>query len=607
MQLREETKIVQSSTILVGKVTSTNFFRELPVVVAAYSKEKNQRTIVHYTALHEPGPYELIVPQGNYYIVAFADKNNNLQYDQGEPAGQYIGAEPLSASAGGVVSEIDIVLSNPTPGQIDFPINTTLPPRKIKTRHYTSPGAIANLDNGLFSEEFGRKGFQTPLEFFKEVGGNIYFLEAYDPNKIPILFVHGAAGSPQNWKTFFAGIDRTKYQPWFFYYPSGSSLDSMSNLLFWKLLNLQSKYKFKQLCITAHSMGGLVVRSFLVNQGSYFPSVTKFISISTPWGGEPLAEAGVKYSPAVIPAWRDMQPNGEFIELLFSKKMPERVEYFLFFGHKGNRNPLRPNNDKVVTLASQLDQRSQRDAKMIYGFNEDHVSILSSKQVLAQYRGVLAAAYEKSTDEINASGNKLRVDFSFDVSEELPRPRSILLLRSADKHQTESWLYLNPEDSRQEQGPFPPGRYEVTMLAPAFAPYPASRLITIAEDSVPSVEFSMKPRGNITGYVVKAKKSNNQAGAYLEPDTEIQIQTITLRGGEITRTLIPSEEELSYSDHYLTETDYAAKGVFYFYGLPAGEYELKINAGGYKQYSGTYKVRLGHYENAIAIKLMEID
>lgn len=145
----------------------------------------------------------------------------------------------------------------------------------------------------------------------------------------------------------------------------------------------------------------------------------------------------------------------------------------------------------------------------------------------------------------------------------------------------------------------------MSLLAPAYAPDPSSISITIDENSVTRVEFSMKPRGSLSGYVVKTKQSNNQAGAFLEPDPEIQIQTITLRGGEITRTLIPVEEELSYPDHYLTETDYAAQGVFYFYGLPAGEYELTITANGYQQYSETHKVRPGQYENAIAIKLVE--
>ena len=145
------------------------------------------------------------------------------------------------------------------------------------------------MDDFVFSDEYGKKGLWTGLEFFRKIGGNVYFLEAYDPAKIPILFVHGAAGSPQNWQTFFESIDRNKYQPWFFYYPSGASIDSMSYLLLWKLQNLQAKYKFKELYITAHSMGGLVVRSFIVNYGHFFPSIANFISISTPWGGEELA------------------------------------------------------------------------------------------------------------------------------------------------------------------------------------------------------------------------------------------------------------------------------------------------------------------------------
>ena len=78
------------------------------------------------------------------------------------------------------------------------------------------------------------------------------------------------------------------------------------------------------------------------------------------------------------------------------------------------------------------------------------------------------------------------------------------------------------------------------------------------------------------------------------------------RGCGITRTLIPlKEEDISYSDHYLSGTDYAAKGAFYFYGLSAGEYELTINAKGYEQYSEIRNVRPGQYENAMAIELVE--
>ncbi|MCP4105416.1 MAG: alpha/beta hydrolase [Desulfobacteraceae bacterium] len=622
MHLREEAKSARKSAVLVGNVSSALPFRDAPVVVAAYSEKDSKRTIVHYTTLHEPGPYELMVPNGIHNIVAFADKNKNLIYDKGEPAGQILSAEQVSAPVGGVTGNLDIVISEHNSKKIDFPVGSELPPKKYRNFHSTCPGAIAKVEDVLFSDEYGKKGFWTGLEFFREIGGNVYFLEAYDPAKIPILFVHGAAGSPQNWQTFFKSIDRSKYQPWFFYYPSGSSIDSISYLLLWKLQNLWAKYEFRELYITAHSMGGLVVRSFLVNYGHFFPGITNFISISTPWGGEALAELGVKYSPAVIPAWRDMQPGSEFINSIFRKKMPPTVEYYLFFGHKGNRNMLRPNNDKVVTLASQLDHRSQREAKMVYGFNEDHVSILSSKQVISQYNAILADIYQKTKGTDKISGNRLCVDFSFDFPKDLPRPMSSLLLRPAGKKGDEIWLSLNPEDTGREYGPFPSGNYEVSMIAPAFVPEPVSISVSIEEGTVPIVEFSMKPVGILRGYVVKNEQRYIPLGKYRQADTEVQIQSITLRGGGINRTLIPLqekdvsyseysilipllEEKLNFAEYYLSATDFVFKGLFFFFGLPAGEYELVINAKGYEQYSEICNVRLGQYQNVMLIELVK--
>ena len=53
----------------------------------------------------------------------------------------------------------------------------------------------------------------------------LFLLAPYDPDKIPILFVHGANGTPEGWKMIVEQIDRKKYQPWFYYYPSGFRLN----------------------------------------------------------------------------------------------------------------------------------------------------------------------------------------------------------------------------------------------------------------------------------------------------------------------------------------------------------------------------------------------
>jgi len=88
LQVREDVNALKKSTVFVGIVSSPLSYQDMPVIVAAYSKMDSTRTIVHYTTLHEPGPYELMLPAGTYNIVAFGDKNINLIYDKGEPAGQ---------------------------------------------------------------------------------------------------------------------------------------------------------------------------------------------------------------------------------------------------------------------------------------------------------------------------------------------------------------------------------------------------------------------------------------------------------------------------------------------------------------------------------------
>ena len=607
VRLKEETKTLGLSTVLVGTVSADRPSPGTPIVVAAYSRRGQTRTIVHHTSLHELGPYELMVPQGRYHVVAFADANCNGVYDEGEAAGQYADDDGITVSAGGVVSQVDIAISSRPTRAVDLPMSSAMPAKGHDTFHSTSPGVIADLDSVLFSSEYGRKAFWTPLEFFREVGGNVYFLEPYDPNRIPILFVHGAAGSPQDWRPFFEALDREKFQAWFFYYPSGASLNSMSHLLLWKLLNLQGRYRFSELYVAAHSMGGLVVRSLMVNMGEIVPPVTTFVSISTPWGGEGRAETGVKYSPVVMPVWRDMQPDGPFITSLYDTEMPPTVEHYLLFGHKGSPGLLRPNNDKVVTLASQLDARAQREAKMVHGFDEDHVSILSSAPVLSQFNAIVEGAYEKSRETASVPGNRLRVDFTFDSPYDLRQLPMALLLRSADEKRSETCLYLNPDATGQEHGPFPSGDYEVNLIAPAFVPEPGSIPVTIEAGKVPRIAFSLKPRGSLGGYFVRFDEGKRQAGTYRGPDTAIPVRSITLKGGGLTRRIVPAlEEGIIHVDHYLAGTDFAADGFFRFYDLPAGSYELTVEAEEYEPYSVVREVRPGQYQGEMVVELTEL-
>jgi len=607
VKLRKEVSESLASTILVGRI-STLFPGKGPIVVAAYSKYQGKREIAHYAVLHDAGEFELMVREGDYYVFAYWDKNSNLIYEAGEPAGQYGDLKLVSAPPGGVVSEINFVI--PDKGSsVDLPHGFKISSNRPKKLHSRLAGAITDLDDELFSEENGTKGFWEPGSFYKEVSGNIYFLEEYDPEKIPILFVHGAFGTPKGWKYFVNNIDRTRFQPWFFYYPTGARLNSMSNLLYWKLLNLQIKYKFDTMYITAHSMGGLVARSFIMDHGQYFPSIQLFISLATPWGGDRMAEYGVKQSPAVIPSWIDMQPEGEFIKSLYRTKMPETISFYMFYGHRGNRNPFRSNNDGTITLSSLQDLRPQSEAKMNYAFNEDHTSIVFSKEVLDQYNTIINTFDEKHDASLHRSGGYLQLNFSYDYPLDGVRPWPTLILCPIDKKHGETIIALSADDNGRILGPFPPGDYSASIVAAAVKPGKKDVPVSIENNTTKELNFVFTPDGMIAGYVTTALKPEDRpvgmpAEKYLPLDKKITIQSITLKGAGIRRILHPLEgEDVNLTDYFISRSDFCYNGYFYFLGLPAGVYELIIKAKGYHPVVEEYYVMPGKQKDFKATEL----
>jgi pimeloyl-ACP methyl ester carboxylesterase len=359
------------------------------IVVAAYEENDGNVNIADYTIVHESGPYELVVPQDQPQILAFSDENNDLVLEEGEPAVN-LGADlPAWLKVDGMTITPEIVIAGENERAAGGPVGFKVSKDKPKNLRSRTTGEIADLNDAIFAERYGAQGYWAPRTFLKNIGANIFFLEDYNPKKTPVLFIHGATGSPRGWHSFIESMNKARFQPWFFYYPSGAPVKSMSNLLFWNLLKLRRMYHFDSIFIIAHSMGGLVARSFIMDFGDRFPFVRLFLSIATPWGGDKLAEYGVQHSPVVVPCWRDLQPDGDLINSLYSRRLPEDIDFYLFFGHKGNRNPFRPNNDRTVSLASLLDLRSQSDASMIVGFNEDHDSILNSKEVLLKYNAII--------------------------------------------------------------------------------------------------------------------------------------------------------------------------------------------------------------------------
>ncbi len=128
----------------------------------------------------------------------------------------------------------------------------------------------------------------------------MYMLEPYDPNKIPVVMVHGLWSSPITWAKMFNDLRanpliRANYQFWFYSYPTGQPFWFSARRMRQDLKELQQlldpdgrSAELQEMVLVGHSMGGLISLMQTIDSDNLFWSM---ISDSGPeeFSGEPAA------------------------------------------------------------------------------------------------------------------------------------------------------------------------------------------------------------------------------------------------------------------------------------------------------------------------------
>ncbi len=361
------------------------------VVVALDDPEAE--LIVSFRMLSGEGVFEIRRPREPAWFFAFADLNKDLRFQADEPYGWAGRGKAIEPGSGDTIG-IDIVIG--TAGQPAPPGNLVGEPLEFHLRNYarTHIGSVSSLDNPLFSAAQGKKGLWQPFAFWEDGGTGLHFLQPYDDNKIPVLFIHGINASPQDFTSLIAALDTSRYQPWVVSYPSGLRLSWLSRGVFQFIEVLHRQYDFKKMHVVAHSMGGLVTRGALnlCTQNHTCDYVASFTSISTPWDGVASAASGVKWAPTVVPVWNDLYPESEYVSTLFDTPLPEGMPHHLIFGFRQDSVFGSGSGDGVIELSSQLRDAAQEQAVSIRGFDEAHVGILHSDAVIGNVYSLLDLA-----------------------------------------------------------------------------------------------------------------------------------------------------------------------------------------------------------------------
>jgi pimeloyl-ACP methyl ester carboxylesterase len=394
VRLRQSVKQHNASGVIAVKVSNlssaaTNY------ALALSRNPAGSNEMIGFQVVGADGVALFLLHLGHTYsVAAFSDLNGNGTYDGGEPAQLVRNIRPTPFAEASNRADI-VTLTLSTHNDLPRGQNIALPRvnPNLGEALPVSIGKIANLDDPKFSVDVGEMSMWQPYKFIEQEGFGIYFLEPYSPTKVPVLFVYGIGGSPQDWRTILEKLDRKKYQLWFYQYPSGFHLDKSANALANSLLLLKQRYGFEHLDVVAHSMGGLVSRGAIQRAATLAKTnfVTHFISISTPWGGHELAQRGVKYMNYPVPSWQDMVPGSRYQKEIFSKPLPAGTRYDLIFSYKSSGGFGLPNeNDGVVSVQSQLVPQVQDEAASVLGLYEDHKAILNSTVTLRHIEKRLA-------------------------------------------------------------------------------------------------------------------------------------------------------------------------------------------------------------------------
>lgn len=343
-------------------------------VVILQIKDINQSEVDGYDGIIDGEHIDLQLSNNIHYLLVFEDKNQDLTLQADEPFTVVNLRNHQDKSAINVSLEIN---KNEVPSAfVDRSLSSLL---KIEL-DLVDIGTVMNLNDAPFKRDNTALGMWQPLTFLLEHNAGLYFLSEYDPNKIPILFVHGINATALDFAPLIGKIDQSKYQIWVFNYPSGLSLTLSSKGLNNLMQTVVTQYKIQQLHVVAHSMGGLIVTNSIrqCRIGQLCDFVSSMTTISSPFGGVASAKQGIEYSPVVMPAWVDLNPDGKFIADLFSDNDENHTSHFLAFGYNSGQLFNTKSNDGVINLSSQLSRPAQLNADQIRGYNEDHLSILDN-------------------------------------------------------------------------------------------------------------------------------------------------------------------------------------------------------------------------------------
>jgi Alpha/beta hydrolase family len=191
---------------------------------------------------------------------------------------------------------------------------------------FTAPFALSF--RGINDLMMGISGIINVEKREKDAG--LYLTEPFDPDRIPVVMIHGLSSSPLVWRTIATSLMgdptiRRNYQFWYVYYPTGMPIPESAASIRDEIATIRKTYDprgtsiaSRHMVLVGYSMGGVIAQILSTSSGNRL------------WD----TIAKVPFDQAAI----DPEDRAELKRLLFWKPVPGLDQaIFIATPHRGTR------------------------------------------------------------------------------------------------------------------------------------------------------------------------------------------------------------------------------------------------------------------------------
>jgi pimeloyl-ACP methyl ester carboxylesterase len=179
-----------------------------------------------------------------------------------EPRGGFVA--PVTATLDFRQRDVTLTLNDPAERKTVRLAGTERP----LAADFSAPYAVHPVQNELWA---GLMAMIHVQEYLRGTG--LYMIEPYDPDRIPVIFIHGLVSTPQMWTNTINEMEadpalRGRFQYWVFRYPTGNPVTYSAMRCREELARMQRLHPMPRgFIMIGHSMGGLISRMQATDAG----------------------------------------------------------------------------------------------------------------------------------------------------------------------------------------------------------------------------------------------------------------------------------------------------------------------------------------------------